>query len=163
MTRADSVTKASTSRIEQEYRDRTARSREAFAEANAVMPGGVARQAGYWAPYPITLARAEGSRAWDIDGNAYIDMFNNFASLAHGHAYAPVVAAAQARIASGSAWAANNLDQNALARLICARVPSAQSVRFTNSGAEAVALALLIARAATGRRLILMARYGYHG
>jgi glutamate-1-semialdehyde 2,1-aminomutase len=151
------------SAIKKAYLERTTRSREAFHDAARYMPGGVARQAGFWAPYPITLARAEGSHTWDVDGNSYIDLFNNFASLVHGHAYRPIVAATQAKIGLGSAWAANNLEQTALARLISDRVPSAAKVRFTNSGSEAVALALLVARAFTGRRLLLMARYGYHG
>jgi glutamate-1-semialdehyde 2,1-aminomutase len=151
------------SAIKKQYLERTTRSREAFLDAARYMPGGVARQAGFWAPYPITLARAEGSRTWDVDGNSYIDLFNNFASLVHGHAYGPIVAATQAKIGLGSAWAANNLEQTALARLISERVPSAAKVRFTNSGSEAVALGLHVARASTGRRLLLMARYGYHG
>jgi glutamate-1-semialdehyde 2,1-aminomutase len=162
---SNAVTKytAGGSAIKKEYLDRTARSREAFFDSTRYMPGGVARQAGFWPPYPITVARAEGSYTWDVDGNSYIDVFNNFASLVHGHAYEPIVSAAQTKIALGSAWAANNMEQTALARLISERVPSAAKVRFTNSGSEAVALALLVARAFTGRRLVLMARYGYHG
>jgi glutamate-1-semialdehyde 2,1-aminomutase len=151
------------SAIKKRYQERTALSRQAFLESARYMPGGVARQAGFWAPYPITVARAKGVHAWDVDGNRYIDTFNNFASLVHGHAYEPIVSAAQAKLALGSAWAANNADQTALARLISERLPSAAKMRFTNSGSEAVSLALLVARASTGRRRILMARYGYHG
>jgi glutamate-1-semialdehyde 2,1-aminomutase len=151
------------SAIKKAYLERTYLSRQAFLESTRYMPGGVARQAGFWAPYPITLVRAKGAQTWDLDGNSYIDVFNNFASLVHGHAYEPIVSATHAKLAQGSAWAANNIDQTALARLISERLPSAAKVRFTNSGSEAVVLALLVARAFTGRRLLLMARYGYHG
>lgn len=152
-----------TSAIKKTYLERTSLSRNAYLDSNRYMPGGVARQAGFWTPYPISLVRANGAHTWDLDGNSYIDTFNNFASLVHGHAYEPIVSAARARLSLGSAWAANNVDQTALARLISERLPSAAKVRFTNSGSEAVALALLVARAFTGRRKVLMARYGYHG
>jgi glutamate-1-semialdehyde 2,1-aminomutase len=151
------------SAIKKTYLERTSLSRQAHLDSTRYMPGGVARQAGFWTPYPISLVRARGAHAWDLDGNSYIDTFNNFASLVHGHAYEPIVSAAQARLSLGSAWGANNIDQTALARLISERLPSAAKVRFTNSGSEAVALALLVARAFTGRRRLLMARYGYHG
>jgi glutamate-1-semialdehyde 2,1-aminomutase len=151
------------SAIKKTYLERTPRSREAFLESTRYMPGGVARQSGFWAPYPITLLRAKGVHGWDLDGNRHIDTFNNFASLVHGHAYEPIVSAAHAKLDLGSAWAANNGEQTALARLISERLPSAAKLRFTNSGSEAVALALLVARAFTGRRRLLMARYGYHG
>jgi glutamate-1-semialdehyde 2,1-aminomutase len=151
------------SAIKKTYLERTSHSLKAFLESIRYMPGGVARQAGFWAPYPITLARAKGAHAWDLDGNSYIDTFNNFASLVHGHVYEPIVSAAHARLSLGSAWGANNIDQTALARLISERLPSAAKLRFTNSGSEAVTLALLVARAFTGRRRLLMARYGYHG
>lgn len=151
------------SAIKNKYLERTPLSRQAYLDSTLYMPGGVARQAGFWAPYPISLVRAKGSHTWDLDGNSYIDTFNNFASLVHGHAYEPIVSAAHAKLSLGSAWAANNIDQTALARLISERIPSAAKVRFTNSGSEAVALALLVARAFTGRRRLLMARYGYHG
>ena len=68
-----------------------------------------------------------------------------------------------AQLRRGSAWGGNNRLQGELAEAIVARVPSIDLVRFTNSGTEAAHLALLLARAATGRHKILMAQHGYHG
>jgi glutamate-1-semialdehyde 2,1-aminomutase len=145
------------------YKERTARSREAYARARKSIAGGCSRQTGHWLPYPLTLTRGAGSRVWDLDGNEYIDLINNYTSLVHGHAYPPATEIIAARAQLGTAWPANNLDQIELAERICARVASVDQVRFTNSGSEAANLALQIARAATGRNKILMARFGYHG
>jgi glutamate-1-semialdehyde 2,1-aminomutase len=98
-----------------------------------------------------------------VDGNSYLDVINNFTALIHGHAYPPVVEALREAVPDGWLWSANNIYQAELAELICRRVGSVGSVRFCNSGSEAAALGLKIARAATGRRKVLMARFGYHG
>jgi len=100
---------------------------------------------------------------WDVDGREYLDLINNYTSLIHGHAYPPVVEVIHDRLARGTAWSANNLDQIELAAQIVHRIPSIDSIRFTNSGSEAAGLALQIARSLTGRNKVLMARFGYHG
>ena len=145
------------------YRARTPRSARAFEEAQRYLPGGNSRQAGYWPPYPLTVTRGEGVYIWDLDGNQYIDCLNNYTALVHGHAYGPIVERVQAQIPNGTCWAANSSAQVELARQLVERVASVEQVRFTNSGTEAGALALLIARTVTGRKKILMARFGYHG
>jgi len=145
------------------YRDRTKKSAEIFGRAKQLMPGGTSRQASFWAPYPLTIARGEGAYLEDVDGNRYLDLLNNYTALVHGHAYPPIVEAAKSQIGLGSSWAAANELQNGLAQLIIDRVPSIDQVRFTNSGTEAAALAFTISRLVTGRHKVLMARYGYHG
>ncbi|NIR60210.1 MAG: aminotransferase class III-fold pyridoxal phosphate-dependent enzyme, partial [Gammaproteobacteria bacterium] len=154
---------AAPSRIRASYLERTQGSAEAHARAQAIMPGGTSRQAGYWAPYPLTIERAEGVHLWDVDGNRYIDLINNYTAMVHGHAYPPVVEAAARQLPRGTGWAAGNVPQSALGSLLVARVPSMEQVRFTNSGTEAGALAFTVARVVTGRSKLLMARYGYHG
>jgi glutamate-1-semialdehyde 2,1-aminomutase len=149
--------------IEQQYIDRTPNSAAMGPRAKKVMPAGETRAAGYHTPYPLTISHARGFTLTDIDGNDYIDLSNNFTSLAHGHAYAPIVDAVSSVIGAGTAWPARNNTQIELAELICSRVESIDLVRFCNSGSEANMLALHVARVHTGRHKVLMARFGYHG
>ena len=154
---------AAPSPIHATYTERTRKSAEAHARAETVMPGGTSRQAGYWAPYPLTIERAEGVHMWDVDGHQYIDLINNYTAMVHGHAYPPIVEAAARQLPHGTGWAAGNVPQTSLAEQIVALVPSVEQLRFTNSGTEAAALAFTVARIVTGRSKLLMARYGYHG
>ena len=149
--------------VGQTYRHRTPRSARAFAQAKIHQPGGNSRQAGYWAPYPLTLTHGQGCFVWDIDGNRYIDLSNNYSALVHGHAYPRIVEAVQKQVSLGTCWAAINIEQTRLAKQLIKRVSSVEQVRFTNSGTEAGILALMIARVQTGREKVLMARGGYHG
>ncbi len=154
---------AAPSPIRATYLERTQKSAESHARAETVMPGGNSRQAGYWAPYPLTIERAQGVHLWDVDGNRYLDLINNYTAMVHGHAYPPIVEAVARQVPRGTGWAAGNVAQTALAERIVARVPSVEQLRFTNSGTEAAGLAFTIARIVTSRRKLLMARYGYHG
>jgi len=150
-------------RIEEIFCQRTARSAARAVAAQAVMPGGDTRAAAYHLPYPLTIERGEGPFVHDVDGNRYVDLVNNYTSLVHGHAYPPIVEAICSAAKHSTAWAARCDGQVELATLLAARVASVDKLRFTNSGTEAAMLAMQIARAATGRAKILMARHGYHG
>ena len=149
--------------IERTFRERTPRSADHAAAAARVMPGGDTRAAGHHPPYQLTLVRGEGPWLTDVDGHRYLDLIGNFTSLVHGNAYPPIIAAARRAMEDGTNWPARNVHAVALAEEIVARVPSVEQLRFTNSGSEATMVAVEIARVATGRRLVLMARYGYHG
>jgi glutamate-1-semialdehyde 2,1-aminomutase len=149
--------------IEERYRAATPKSAEFAKRAEAVMPGGDTRTTTFHRPYPLAISRAQGAHLWDADGNQYIDLLGNYTSLVHGNAYPPIVEAVGKTIAKGTAWPARCEEQVELAELICDRVESVDRVRFCNSGSEAGMLAAQIARRLTGRTLILMARYGYHG
>jgi len=149
--------------IESRYRSLTPKSAAVQQRAARVMPGGDTRSSVFHPPYSLTIARGAGSRMWDVDGNEYIDLNNNYTALVHGHAYPPIVKAAREAMEHGSTWSAKNLYQVELAELIVDRIASVDAVRFANSSTEAALLALAIARAATGRRKILMARWGFHG
>jgi glutamate-1-semialdehyde 2,1-aminomutase len=109
------------------------------------------------------VERGKGPLLWDVDGNSYIDLLYNYTSLVHGHAYPRIVSAIEANVGRGSVWPAGSRDQIELAELICGRIPSIERVRFCNSGTEAGMLAAKVARAVTGRPLILKADIGYHG
>ncbi len=150
-------------KIEEKYRAATPKSAELGKRAERVMPGGDTRSVGYHRPYPLTLKRGEGAYVFDVDGNKYVDLVGNYTSLVHGHAYPPIVAAVEKAVHDGTAWPARSESQIELAALLGERVASVERVRFCNSGTEAGMLAVHVARRLTGRKLILMARYGYHG
>jgi glutamate-1-semialdehyde 2,1-aminomutase len=151
------------SAIEQSFRARTPASAEHAAAARRVMPGGDTRAAGHHPPYQLTMVQGAGASLTDLDGNRYLDLIGNFTSLVHGNAYPPILDAARTAMDDGTNWPARNRHAVTLAEEIVARVPSVEQLRFTNSGSEATMVAVEIARVATGRRKVLMARYGYHG
>ena len=149
--------------IEEQFRKLTPKSADLAAHAERVMPGGDTRTTTYHRPYPLAIERGEGPFLFDVDGNRYIDLLGNYTSLVHGHAYPPIADAIAKAVGKGTAWPARSTAQIELAELLCQRVPSVERVRFCNSGTEAGMLAVHVARHVTGRQLILMARYGYHG
>ena len=128
-----------------------------------MLPGGETRSVTYFAPYPLAITAAHGTQLVDADGNTYLDLVNNYTSLVHGNAFPPVVQALREAVGDGTAYASTHPAQVRLAETICARVPSIERVRFTNSGSEAGALALRIARRVTGRYKTIVFDGGYHG
>ena len=149
--------------IEERYRAATPKSAELAKRAELAMPGGDTRSSTFHRPYPLTIARAEGAWLQDVDGNKYLDLIGNYTSLVHGNAYPPIAEAIAKAAREGTAWAARSEAQVKLAELLCERIDSVERVRFCNSGSEAGMLAAHLARRLTGRKTILMARYGYHG
>ena len=144
------------------YRERTPGSREAFKRAGEVMPG-VAKGAYYYAPYPVTIARAEGCHLYDVDGNEYVDFANHHTTQILGHNHPAVVRAVERQLEQGIAVAAPMGVETALAEELCRRVESLDTVRFCNSGTEATLHAIRLAREYTGRHLIAKFEGGYHG
>jgi glutamate-1-semialdehyde 2,1-aminomutase len=146
-----------------EYIARTPRSAAMFERAAASLPGGSTRTTIYSAPYPPYMVRGEGIRTWDVDGNEYRDFLGNYTSLILGHVHPEVVAAVEAQVRRGSAFAAPTEAEVELAELIRSRLPSMERIRFTNSGTEATMFALRAARAFTNRPLIAKFELAYHG
>ena len=134
-----------------------------FERMARVMPAGSTRTTTFYAPYPVAIERGDGYRLWDIDGNEYIDLLGNYSALVHGQAAPSIVAAVDRAMRNGSAHPAPLVVQAELAERICARIPSVEKVRFTNSGNEAVMVAVRAARAITGRDCLVKAIGGYHG
>ncbi|HXM68930.1 MAG TPA: aspartate aminotransferase family protein [Candidatus Acidoferrum sp.] len=112
---------------------------------------------------PILLERGHGSRVWDIDGNEYIDFMMSFGALIQGHAHPAVVKTVSEAMAEGSHFAAATSAEVEAAERFCRMVPSAEVVRFANTGSEATMLALRLARAHTGRNKFLKFEGHYHG
>ncbi len=150
-------------RIYSEYSARRPRSRELFERAQEHLPGGDTRTLTYHMPFPTFMHHGNGCRLFDEDGNEYIDFFNNATSLIHGHAHPRVVQAVEQQILKGSAFASPVLSQCELAAIICRRLPSADKIRFCNSGTEATMTAVRAARAYRQRYKVLKMEGGYHG
>ncbi|PZR72049.1 MAG: aspartate aminotransferase family protein, partial [Stutzerimonas stutzeri] len=138
-------------------------SRDLFARARKVMPGGNTRTTVYIDPFPIYATRGEGCRVWDVDGSVYYDCINNFTAMIHGYAQPEAVAAVTAQLPLGTAFGAPTLSEIELAELLVDRLPSADHIRFANSGTEAVMMAIKAARAFTNRPKIVKIEGAYHG
>jgi glutamate-1-semialdehyde 2,1-aminomutase len=142
------------------------RSDELFARARAVSPGGVhspVRAFRSVGGTPRFMSGGRGARLVDVDGREYLDFCMAFGPLILGHQDPGVHAAVVAALQRG--WSLGTAEPYSLelAELITARVPWVQSIRFVNSGTEAVMSALRVARAATGRARILKFEGCYHG
>ncbi len=149
--------------IEARYRELTPASARRHAAAERVIPSGYTRDAVVWRPYPPYIDRGQGSELTDADGRRVIDLCFNATSLPLGHADPRVVGAVTAQAAAGSAFQAMTGKETELAEIICQRLPSAELVRFANSGSEAVMMALRVARAFTGRQTVIKFEGSYHG
>ncbi|MEV7605712.1 aminotransferase class III-fold pyridoxal phosphate-dependent enzyme [Paenarthrobacter sp. NPDC089322] len=149
--------------IQREYAASRPVSLEVFNHARQFLPGGETRSVTYYGPFPSVIDSAAGSQIVDVDGNQYLDVLNNYTSLVHGNGFGPIAQRVGPLLSAGVAFASIHREQVGLAERICSRLSSAELVRFTNSGSEASALAVRIARHATGRRQIVIAEGGYHG
>ena len=142
------------------------RSRQVMERARQVLPGGVDSPVRAYRAVggdPVVLARGAGAKVWDVDGNEYIDYVGSFGPLILGHAHPAVVSAVQAAAPLGTSFGAPTEAEAILAELVVAAVPTVEMVRFVNSGTEATMTVLRLARAVTGRDLILKFDGGYHG
>jgi glutamate-1-semialdehyde 2,1-aminomutase len=131
--------------------------------AQEVMPGGNTRTTVFVAPRPIYAAEGEGCWLTDVDGDRRLDLINNYTSLIHGHAHPAVTEAAARRLSRGASFALPTPEEIDLATLLSERVSGVERVRFTNSGSEAVMVAIKAARAFTGRPRIAKFEGAYHG
>jgi glutamate-1-semialdehyde 2,1-aminomutase len=112
---------------------------------------------------PIFVERGEGCELVDADGNRYVDWVGSWGPLILGHADPEVVAAVTDAAARGTSYGAATGGEVELAEEIVARVPSAEMVRMTSSGTEAAMSAVRLARAATGREVVVKFSGAYHG
>ena len=149
--------------IEDEYRARTPGSAMLYSEAREVLPAGLTHDSRITSPYPIYVARSDGARKWDVDGNEYVDYFGGHGALLFGHCHAPVVEAVRRQVALGTHWGASHELEIEWAALVQRLIPSAERVRFTGSGTEASHLALRLARAYTGKSKIVRFVGHFHG
>lgn len=142
------------------------RSRQIYARAKELMPGGVnsaARAFGAVGGEPIVIASGRGAWLFDVDGNRYIDYIGSWGPMILGHCHPQVVAAVHAAVDRGSSFGAPTEAENELAELITAAMPSVEMVRLVSSGTEATMSAIRLARGFTGRDVIVKFAGCYHG
>jgi len=139
------------------------KSKKLFEEAKKLTPGGVHSSIRFFDPYPIFISKAKGSKIYDVDGNEYIDYHLAFGPVVLGHGHPGVVNAVKDQLSKGIIYGLSNELEVEVAKKIKTHVPSAQMVRFCNSGTEATYHAIRVARAYTKRWKIIKFEGAYHG
>ena len=143
------------------------RSEELMDRARKVIPSGIY---GHQSPtmltlgaYPKFLARGEGCRIWDVDGNEYIDFMCSYGPIVLGHRHPKVEAAASAQNARADCQNFPSEKWVELAELLVSITPAADWAVFAKNGSDVTSWALAVARAYTGRDKVIMAQGAYHG
>jgi glutamate-1-semialdehyde 2,1-aminomutase len=134
--------------------------------AAAVIPGGMyGHQANHLLPdaFPQFLVRAKGAHVWDADGRRYLDLMCAFGPNLFGYGHAEIDAAYRRQLAEGDTMTAPSPLMVALAERLVARIAHADWVMVAKNGTDVTTMALMVARAATGRRAVLVAHGAYHG
>ena len=142
------------------------KSSEFFARAQRCIPGGVnspVRAFRNVGGEPWFVARGEGARIWDVDGNEYVDYVGSWGPAILGHAPKVIVDAVRDAATRGLSFGISNPLEVEMAELICEWVPSIEKVRMVNSGTEATMSCVRLARAFTGRDKIIKFDGCYHG
>ena len=139
------------------------RSQSLSQRAGRVLPGGVTHDVRRATPFPLAVARAEGSRKWDLDGHEIVCYVMGHGALLLGHSHPEVVAAVRRQATLAFHPGACHELESEWAEAVVDLVPSAELVRFTASGTEASLLALRLARAATGRQRVVKLAGHFHG
>ena len=145
------------------YLDQGSKSKRLYDRALSVMPGGNSRHTIVMDPYPVYAQSGQGCWVIDVEGQERIDFINNYTALIRGHSDPDVTAVVSEVIHNGTAFSLPTEYDIRLAELLVDRIPSAEQVRFCNSGSEAVLLAIRAARAYTGRSRIAKFEGCYHG
>ena len=145
------------------YVSRTPKSAQLQKQAEAYLPGGSSRGTSYFDPYPHFVERGEGPYIIDVDGNKSLDFMINATSLILGHADPSIAEVISDQAGKGAAFSGPTTSQIRLANILASRIPSVDTIRFTNSGTEGTMMAVRAARQFTGREKILKIEGGYHG
>ena len=143
-----------------------AASEAAFKKARQFMPGGVSSPVRAFKGVggtPVFVREGERCLVTDLDGTQYIDYVASYGPLIAGHANERVVAALSKAIGRGTSFGFPTEYETQLASVICSALPSVEMVRFVNSGTEATMSAIRLARAATGRDVVVKCIGCYHG
>src|SRR5262245_59203504 len=144
----------------------TSRSDSLFARACNVIPGGVnspVRAFKSVGRNPLFIARAQGSKLWDVDGNEFIDYVGSWGPMILGRARPEIIDAIRRAAAGGTSFGAPTALEVEVAELIHELMPSMEMIRMVNSGTEATMSAIRLARAFTGREKIIKFEGCYHG
>jgi glutamate-1-semialdehyde 2,1-aminomutase len=139
------------------------KSRLEFDSGKKLVTGGVNSGFRYRDPFPLYFSRAEGSRVWDIDDNEYLDFLVANGACILGHKDPLVTKAVEDQLQTGLTSSLESELSIEVAKLLHGMIPSAESVKLSNTGTEAVMHALQIARGYTGKNVIIKTEGSYHG
>lgn len=140
------------------------KSQELYERASRVITGGVNSGIRKMEqPVPLYFSHGQGCRLWDVDGNEYIDFQTGQGALLYGHAPEGMAQAVFEQARRGTHWAAQSELEIDVAERLCQMIPGTETVRFNNSATEVANSAFRLARAHTGRPLILKFEGHYHG
>ena len=149
--------------LEEEYTARCPTSAELYRRAVNVFPSGVTHDSRYVQPHPVYISRGHGSRAWDVDGNEYVDYWSGHGALLLGHCHPAIMAAVSAQLQKGTHYGGSTELEVRWGELVQQIVPSAERVKFFSSGTEATMMAMRLARAYTGKSKIVKIQGHFHG
>src|SRR5262245_18303025 len=149
--------------IEATYRRLHSGSAARYEQARELFPSGVTHDGRYIAPFPLYIDRSQGAHKWDVDENQLIDYWTGHGALLLGHAHPAVVAAVGEQMARGTHYGAEHELGLRWATLVQQMFPGMERLRFTASGTEATMLALRLARAYTGKPVVVRMAGHYHG
>jgi len=144
----------------------TTKSAELMAEAREIMPGGVSSPVRAFKSVggePVVFEKVKGSKAYDVDGNEYVDYVGSWGPAIVGHADDRVLDALKTTLEKGTSFGAPGQLENELAKMVIDAVPAVEMVRFTNSGTEACMGVLRLMRAYTNREKVIKFDGCYHG
>ena len=146
-----------------EYVKNTPRSKNYFDSVSQIIPGGVNTAIQFFRPHPLYVTKGYGSKLWDVDGREYVDHCLAYGAMTAGHANPVIVEAIKDQLERGTLLGFQGDGVDELAREIMRRYPFVEMLRFANTGLEATLYAVRLARAATGRKLIIKMEGAYHG
>lgn len=157
------MSQATLSRIQSAYLAKFGGSQRLYERALKLFPSGVTHDARYLEPFPIYVDRAAGARKWDVDGNEFVDYWMGHGALLLGHSHPAVVEAVRRQVGLATHPGACHELELEWGEWIQRLVPTAEQIRFTNSGTEATLMALRMARIATGRTKVVKFMGHFHG
>jgi len=144
------------------YLSRTSGSREIFEKVSDYIPYGVNSNQRYYPPYPLYFKNAKGSRIWDVDDNEYLDFNMGYGALIVGHAHPILVKELKKQVEKGILYTYPHELLSELSELVV-DLFDIDMFRISNSGSEAIMFAIRLARAYTGRDVIIKVEGTYHG
>ena len=146
-----------------QFESRTQHSQILWNKAKEILPGGVAGSAGYLAPQPIYLEKAQGGKLYDVDGNEYIDLLlGGFLNIL-GHSSEIVTDAVKKQLDQGTSYMLFHETGIKLVQKMQKYLPHLEMIRFANSGTEATMFAIRVARSWTQKEKIAKPEGGYNG
>jgi glutamate-1-semialdehyde 2,1-aminomutase len=145
------------------YESKTRSSKKIYARSLKVFPGGINHNIRFFEPYPFFVSKAKRNFLFDADGNRYTDYWMGHWALVLGHSHPSVITAVSKQIKSGTLYGTVNNISVELAEAIQKLMPKAELIRFSSTGSEATMYAIRVARAKTGKRVIVKAIGGWHG